>query len=109
MVKKIILPICIVVLLIVLGNACHKEPIQPTPPPVAGGITVEPITENGVETGYSLSYRSWIVPSTGATGNKSTKSPNSDPKPNDTVSVILHDEFYHVDTIGYVSDSLLSH
>ena len=104
MVKKIVLPICVAVLLTVLGNACHREPVQPTPPPDASGFTVEPITENGVETGYSLSYRSWIVPGTGAAGNKSTKSAKSDSKANDTVSVILHDEFYHVDTIGYVSD-----
>lgn len=134
MMKKVLLPICAAVLFAVLGTSCHREPVQPTPSPDSGEITDEPIVENGVEVGYALSYRSWIVPGKGSGGKSSNnssagrelnvnssnsferRSPASETKSlsngakggsstqNDTVSVILHDKFYHVDTIAYVSD-----
>ncbi len=104
MIKKVLLPICTAILLGMLNWGCHREPIEPTPDIESGGITVEPIVVNGEETGYTLSYRSWIVPETGAEGNKLLKAPKAESKSNDTVSVILHDEFYHVDTVGYVTN-----
>lgn len=143
MVKKIVLPLCVAVLLAVFGSSCHREPVEPTPSSDSGEITDQPIVENGEEVGYALSYRSWIVPGEGSSGNKAQSSPKSiyndnssagrEPNANssksfesrsnasetkslsygakggsstqnDTVSVILHDKFYHVDTIAYVSD-----
>lgn len=130
MIKKVLLPICTAILLGLLNWGCHREPIEPTPDIESGGITVEPIVINGEEAGYSLSYRSWIVPGTDAEGNKAPAPPKNvyndanydgtqgdamTPKvaynakgnsANDTVSVILHDEFYHVDTVGYVTNWL---
>ncbi len=121
----------ILVALIAMGASCNRPP-QPTPTPDGGDeVVLEPIIVNGEETGYSVSYRSWIVPGTDAEGNKAPAPPKnvynkrtSDGKleavntnvtsksaastkgttANDTVSVILHDEFYHVDTVGYVTN-----
>lgn len=88
------------VFLSALGISCHREPIEPTTSLDGSEITSEPIVENGEEIGYSLSYRSWIVP---GDGGKSSTPEKGGGNSNDTVSVILHDTFYHVDTIAYVS------
>ena len=117
----------ILVALIAMGASCNRPPQpQPPQPGINGEITSEPIVENGEEVGYSLSYRSWIIPGTDENGQKAptppknvyndkssdsegniAKSATYDAKgggnSNDTISVILHDTFYHVDTIAYVS------
>lgn len=97
---KHLLPLCFAVWLALLGIACHRQPVEPTPHLDGGGITSEPIVENGEEVGYSLSYRSWIVPGNNA---KSSTSDKGGGNSNDTVSVILHDTLYHVDTVGLVT------
>lgn len=33
MVKKILLPVCVAVLLVMLGNSCHRDPVEPEPTP----------------------------------------------------------------------------
>lgn len=98
----------ILVALIALNASCHREPVVPdipipTPQGLDGQITTEPIVDHGVETGYSLSYRSWIIPGEGNSGTKSAASPKGGAS-HDTVSVILHDQFYNVDTCAYVTD-----
>ncbi len=117
----------ILVALIAMGASCNRPPKpQPPQPGINGEITSDPIVENGEEVGYSLSYRSWIIPGTDENGEKAPTPPKSvyndkssdsdgsfaksatyDAKgggnSNDTISVILHDTFYHVDTIAYVS------
>ena len=131
----------ILVALIAMGASCNRPPQpQPTQQGLNGEITTETITsETGAE-GYSLSYRSWIVPGTDENGEKAPTPPKSvyndntsgglgnasnsfergggvsetkslayDGKggghsdQNDTISVILHDTFYNVDTVGYVT------
>ena len=134
----------ILVALIAMGASCNRPPKpEPTQQGFTGEIATQPITVDGVETGYTLSYRSWIIPGSDMDGNKAQSSPKSvyndnssagrelnanssnsferrspasetkslsygakggSSTQNDTVSVILHDKFYHVDTIGYVSD-----
>jgi hypothetical protein len=131
----------ILVALIAMGASCNRPPQpHPTQQGLNGEITTETITsETGAE-GYSLSYRSWIVPGTDENGEKAPTPPKSvyndntsgglgnasnsfergggvsetkslayDGKggghsnQNDTISVILHDTFYNVDTVGYVT------
>ncbi len=131
----------ILVALIAMGASCNRPPQpQPTQQGLNGEITTETITsETGAE-GYSLSYRSWIIPGTDENGEKAPTPPKSvyndntsgglgnasnsfergggvsetkslayDGKggghsdQNDTISVILHDTFYNVDTVGYVT------
>lgn len=131
----------ILVALIAMGASCNRPPQpQPTQQGLNGEITTETITsETGAE-GYSLSYRSWIIPGTDENGEKAPTPPKSvyndnasgglgnasnsfergggvsetkslayDGKggghsdPSDTISVILHDTFYNVDTVGYVT------
>lgn len=105
MVKTVLLPICAAVLLAMLNWSCHREPIKPSEEGLNGEITSEPIIVNGVETGYSLSYRSWIIPGEDDSGTKSAAVPKGGGQSqDDTISVILHDVFYHVDTCAYVTD-----
>lgn len=105
MVKTVLLPICAAVLLAMLNWSCHREPIKPSEEGLNGEITSEPIIVNGVETGYSLSYRSWIIPGEDDSGTKSANVPKGGGQSqDDTISVILHDVFYHVDTCAYVTD-----
>ena len=66
----------ILVALIAMGVSCHKpeKPVQ-TQDGLTSTITSDPIIENGVETGYALSYRSWIVPGSNSEGEKSLTRP----------------------------------
>lgn len=102
MVQKIVLPICVAALFAMLSWGCHRNPVNPSGEGQCGEITTEPIVEEGVETGYSLSYRSWIIPGEGNSETKSAASPKGGSS-RDTVSVILHDNFYSVDTCAYVT------
>lgn len=102
MVKKTVLSICVAALFAMMNWGCHRNPVNPSEEGQCGEITTEPIVEEGVETGYSLSYRSWIIPSEGNSETKSAASPKGGAS-NDTVSVILHDNFYSVDTCAYVT------
>lgn len=102
MIKKVLLSICTTVLLAMLSWGCHREPIKPSEEGLNGEITSEPIIVNGVETGYSLSYRSWIIP--GEDNGSKSETAGKSGSSQDTVSVILHDSFYNVDTCAYVTD-----
>lgn len=102
MIKRIVLPICVAALFAMLSWGCHRNPVNPSGEGQCGEITTETIVEEGVETGYSLSYRSWIIPGEGNSETKSAASPKGGAS-NDTVSVILHDNFYSVDTCAYVT------
>lgn len=103
MIKRIVLPICVAALFAMLSWGCHRNPVNPSGEGQCGEITTETIVEEDVETGYSLSYRSWIIPGEGNSGTKSAASPKGGAS-HDTVSVILHDQFYNVDTCAYVTD-----
>lgn len=113
---QIVSTLCVAILITLGIASCHRKEIpQPTQTGVSGGgsISSQPIIENGVETGYAISYRSWIVPGQSENGHKAPTPPNTKSayayssdkggSTNDTVSVILHDAFYHVNTICQVS------
>lgn len=102
MVKKTVLSICVAALFAMLSWGCNRNPVNPSGEGQCGEITTETIVEEGVETGYSLSYRSWIIPGEGNSETKSAASPKGGAS-NDTVSVILHDKLYSVDTCAYVT------
>lgn len=102
MVKKTVLSICVAALFAMMSWGCHRNPVNPSEEGQCGEITTETIVEEGVETGYSLSYRSWIIPGEGNSETKSAASPKGGSS-RDTVSVILHDNFYNVDTCAYVT------
>lgn len=102
MVKKTVLSICVAALFAMMSWGCHRNPVNPSEEGQCGEITTETIVEEGVETAYSLSYRSWIIPGEGNSETKSAASPKSGSS-HDTVSVILHDNFYNVDTCAYVT------